>query len=699
VTTAEILARLNRVRKGGIAGYWSAECPAHQDGRNSLTIRERDDGTTLLRCHAGCQNTKIVTALGLKMADLFRNGAKNGTSAAHHVITLHEFATAKHLPAEFLRDCGVVEDDGGRGLTITYRHRDGTPAARQRRRTAIMAKEGSWWAGPKDTPPIAYGVWRLDDALDKGELLLVEGETDTLTAWLHNRPALGIPGADMVKTLEAEYLAEIPRLYVLQEPDKGGATFVTRIAARLSELGWAGEALVVRLPVKDLNALHTAAGAEFAETLSLALAEAVPLAVAASTIVAASEAASGIGELTLQREGLDLVLVCPGDVRFTLTAIRDGREGIRGELTVTQGGRRLSWSAFSLLSIQARETLRKKLDGMAPDVPWGPYLEEVAWRFTQAAREGEPLVTLTGRPTSSTRELMPRLLYEGEPTLLYADGDTGKSLVALALAVAVQSGASLPCGLKAIRPGPVVYLDWETSCDTLESRLALLANGLGIDPPPIIYKHMTRPLVDEASALAAEFARRRITFVIVDSMMFAVSGSDGAAFHEPITGFYNALRLFAPAASLVLNHVTGADARGGGPARPFGGAFAFNGPRLIWEAKRDHDVTDATAIAFTSTKANNLARKPDPFGLRFVPGQDAITVYPFDLAEAAPQTVASASLPYRIRLVLADGQKKAADLAERLDAKLETVRRTLGRLKDKGTVRLLDGDEWELIGQ
>ena len=110
------------------------------------------------------------------------------------------------------------------------------------------------------------------------------------------------------------------------------------------------------------------------------------------------------------------------------------------------------------------------------------------------------------------------------------------------------------------------------------------AAGLGIDPPRVLYKRMIRPLVDEAGALAVEFARRDVGLVIVDSQMFAVAGGEGAAFHEPITAFFGALRLFSPAASLVLNHVTNADARGGAPGRPFGGAFAFNGPRLILEA-------------------------------------------------------------------------------------------------------------------
>src|SRR5262249_16824066 len=150
---------------------------------------------------------------------------------------------------------------------------------------------------------------------------------------------------------------------------------------------------------------------------------------------------------------------------------------------------------------------------------------------------------------------------------------------------------------------------------------------------------------------------------------------------EPITAFYNALRLFAPAACLVLNHVTNEDARSGRAARPFGGAFAFNGPRLIWEAKRDREVTDATAIAFTCIKANNLPRRPDPFGLRFVPGNGTITIYPFDLKEAAPQALAGATLTYRVRLAIASGVTAAKDIAQHLNAKPDTVERLLRRLR------------------
>jgi hypothetical protein len=329
---------------------------------------------------------------------------------------------------------------------------------------------------------------------------------------------------------------------------------------------------------------------------------------------------------------------------------------------------------------------------VAPEPPWGHYLEEAAWTFTRAARQGEPLVTLTGRVTSPTRALVPDFLYESEPTLVYGDGDTGKSLLALTLAVAVTAGVALPGGLAPARATPAAYLDWETSRDTAEARVALVAAGLGLTPPPpVLYKRMARPLVEDAPSLAAEFARRRLGLVVIDSKMFAVGSGDGVAVHEPITSFYVALRLFAPAAALVISHITNADARSGAPARPYGGAFAFNGPRLIWEGKRDSEVDDATAMVLTCTKANNLPCRPEPFGLRFTPGSDRITVGRFDPRDAAPRTTAGASLPYRIRLALAEGALTVAELAERLTVSEDTVGRVVRREREaKRLVRIGD---------
>jgi hypothetical protein len=50
----------------------SAQCPAHDDGNPSLSIRQRDDGNgVLVHCHAGCETRDVLAAIGLTVGDLF----------------------------------------------------------------------------------------------------------------------------------------------------------------------------------------------------------------------------------------------------------------------------------------------------------------------------------------------------------------------------------------------------------------------------------------------------------------------------------------------------------------------------------------------------------------------------------------------------------------------------------------------------
>jgi putative DNA primase/helicase len=59
--TAEIVAKALGGRKVGFA--WMARCPAHDDRKPSLSIRDGDDGKVLLRCHAGCEQAQVIDAL------------------------------------------------------------------------------------------------------------------------------------------------------------------------------------------------------------------------------------------------------------------------------------------------------------------------------------------------------------------------------------------------------------------------------------------------------------------------------------------------------------------------------------------------------------------------------------------------------------------------------------------------------------
>jgi hypothetical protein len=64
-----LLSRLDGVKKTG-PDRWLARCPAHEDRRASLSIREVDDGRTLVHCFALCRPEEVLAALGMDWSAL-----------------------------------------------------------------------------------------------------------------------------------------------------------------------------------------------------------------------------------------------------------------------------------------------------------------------------------------------------------------------------------------------------------------------------------------------------------------------------------------------------------------------------------------------------------------------------------------------------------------------------------------------------
>jgi hypothetical protein len=197
------------------------------------------------------------------------------------LLTVAELATHKRLPEQLLRDLGLY-DMPGAGVAIPYRDDAGHRTVAVKQRTALAAKDGSFW--PRGVPLSAYGLWRLGEARRRGYLFLVEGESDCWALWHHGEPALGLPGTGTAgKTLTAEALAGVARVYVSREPDKpdkrgvmhGGCDFIAGVERRLRELRYTGTAYELRWPagVKDPADLHARDGtpAVFREALEQAV--------------------------------------------------------------------------------------------------------------------------------------------------------------------------------------------------------------------------------------------------------------------------------------------------------------------------------------------------------------------------------------------------------------------------------------------
>lgn len=65
-----LLSRLDGLKDRG-NGTYLARCPAHDDRNPSLSVKETQDGTLLVKCWSGCSALSIVNAVGLELKDLF----------------------------------------------------------------------------------------------------------------------------------------------------------------------------------------------------------------------------------------------------------------------------------------------------------------------------------------------------------------------------------------------------------------------------------------------------------------------------------------------------------------------------------------------------------------------------------------------------------------------------------------------------
>jgi len=64
-----LLSHFDGVKKTGY-GKYIARCSAHDDRNPSLAISEGDGGRLLLKCWAGCETEDVLSAVGLKFADV-----------------------------------------------------------------------------------------------------------------------------------------------------------------------------------------------------------------------------------------------------------------------------------------------------------------------------------------------------------------------------------------------------------------------------------------------------------------------------------------------------------------------------------------------------------------------------------------------------------------------------------------------------
>lgn len=206
-TTFDALrAQLHNVKANG-KGF-TAQCPAHDDKRNSLAISRGDDGKILLHCFAGCGPETIASALGLQMRELF---SANGHTHARELIATYAYTDER---GGLLYQC------------VRYAPKD----FRQRRPNGA----GGWQWNLNGTRRVLY---RLPELLARSDELVfvVEGEKDA-----DNLARLGLlatTNAGGANTWRDEY-AEMLRgrqVVIIPDNDDAGRQHAARVAHSLQD--------------------------------------------------------------------------------------------------------------------------------------------------------------------------------------------------------------------------------------------------------------------------------------------------------------------------------------------------------------------------------------------------------------------------------------------------------------------------------
>lgn len=224
-------------------GQWLTHCPSHDDEHPSLSLSDSDTGKVLIKCHAGCTQEAVISALKAKglwdgiyypetsetvkhppksPKSRYKNGGKtvplsNGTPETG--LTLAALAEAKKLPVDFLKSLGLSDFKykGQPSIRIPYYDKGGNEIA-IRFRLSLGFNGENRFVWRKGNHPMLYGLWRLSEIQRAGWVLLVEGESDCWTCWHEGITALGIPGKNNWKLEWRAYLQDIKEVYLWQEP-------------------------------------------------------------------------------------------------------------------------------------------------------------------------------------------------------------------------------------------------------------------------------------------------------------------------------------------------------------------------------------------------------------------------------------------------------------------------------------------------
>lgn len=198
-----VLPRLERIKKSG--GGYMAQCPAHEDRTQSLSVSEGRAQPVVFHCHAGCDPDTILGKLGLTWDALSKpREPEKRRDTADKWVAKYDYV-----------------DESGKLLFQVLR--SGAKDFRQRRPDPSATDGWSWKLG--ETRRVLYRLPEIIAQVQAGKMVYIcEGEKD-----VHTLESLGMVatcnsgGAGKWRPEYAEFLREAVVTIVADKDDPGQA--------------------------------------------------------------------------------------------------------------------------------------------------------------------------------------------------------------------------------------------------------------------------------------------------------------------------------------------------------------------------------------------------------------------------------------------------------------------------------------------
>ncbi|KKN14755.1 hypothetical protein LCGC14_0993080 [marine sediment metagenome] len=337
-------------------------------------------------------------------------------------------------------------------------------------------------------------------------------------------------------------------------------------------------------------------------------------------------------------------------------------------------------------------------DGWQPD--WPILIESIRKRIQDQYRQGSPMVMLAGDPDDypvDLRYVVKPLLFEGEPTIVFAEGGSGKGWVSVYLSMLIAEGVG-SCDLKVDSPGNVLYLDWEQSEGEINRRVHLLKQG-GLAPDAVIaYRRCSKSLADDIEDIADMVQGLPASAIIIDSLLGACGGEDLEK-SQTASRFFLAYRTLKVAA-WIITHTSKDTSR---QKSAFGSGYWSYQARSVWQAVPTIEPgADAFSVGLVHTKVNmGRLQKPMAFKFSFYRedenGEDTSVEVMSDDPASIEGVIRRVGVRQQIIKLLQEGPLPVADILDAFPkSKQAEIRNRLSELKKGGVIVLLPDRTWAL---